>query len=193
MCGIWCIFGSTVDTHQQLPSCFNIAHRGPDCFRFENVNHFAKCIFGFHRLAIVDDIYGMQPMRLHALPHIWMVGLFVLSNRNLSFLSSIGLDIQWRNLQFSTGRERPSPATANSIVLCWCSRHKRNSVMISKHPVMEKFLFIYTMIKVHDSCVNNSMVFSLLFCSIQNKERFSLVEIHTVFDHRFVSLLIVDF
>lgn len=73
MCGIWCMFGSSVDTHQQLPSCFKIAHRGPDCFRFENVNHFSRCIFGFHRLAIVDDIYGMQPMRLHALPHIWMV------------------------------------------------------------------------------------------------------------------------
>jgi asparagine synthetase B (glutamine-hydrolysing) len=75
MCGIWCIFGSSVDTHQQIPSCFNIAHRGPDCFRFENVNHFSKCVFGFHRLAIVDDIYGMQPMRLHALPHIWMVSV----------------------------------------------------------------------------------------------------------------------
>jgi len=72
MCGIWCIFGSSVDTHQQISSCFNIAHRGPDCFRFENVNHFSRCVFGFHRLAIVDDIYGMQPMRLHALPHIWM-------------------------------------------------------------------------------------------------------------------------
>ncbi|CAF0853676.1 unnamed protein product [Adineta ricciae] len=72
MCGIWCIFGSTVDTHQQIPGCFNIAHRGPDCFRFENVNHFSRCVFGFHRLAIVDDIYGMQPMRIHALPHIWM-------------------------------------------------------------------------------------------------------------------------
>lgn len=74
MCGIWCLFGSSVDTHQQVPSSFAIAHRGPDCFRFENVNHFPRCVFGFHRLAIVDDIYGMQPMRLHALPHIWMVG-----------------------------------------------------------------------------------------------------------------------
>lgn len=73
MCGIWCIFGSSVDVHRQIPGCFNIAHRGPDCFRFENVNHFSRCVFGFHRLAIVDDIYGMQPMRLHALPHIWMV------------------------------------------------------------------------------------------------------------------------
>jgi len=72
MCGIWCIFGSSVDTHQQIQSSFCIAHRGPDCFRFENVNHFRKCVFGFHRLAIVDDIYGMQPMRIHALPHIWM-------------------------------------------------------------------------------------------------------------------------
>jgi asparagine synthase (glutamine-hydrolysing) len=73
MCGIWCIFGSSVDADHQMPSCFNIAHRGPDCFRFENVNHFSRCMFGFHRLAIVDDIYGMQPMRIHALPHIWMV------------------------------------------------------------------------------------------------------------------------
>lgn len=72
MCGIWCIFGSSVDVHQQIPSSFNIAHRGPDCFRMESVNHFCRCVFGFHRLAIVDDIFGMQPMRLHALPHIWM-------------------------------------------------------------------------------------------------------------------------
>jgi asparagine synthase (glutamine-hydrolysing) len=88
MCGIWCLFGSTVDTHQQLPSCFNIAHRGPDCFRFENVNHFSRCIFGFHRLAIVDDIYGMQPMRLHALPHIWMVsfGFILLQNNEFACL-----------------------------------------------------------------------------------------------------------
>ncbi|CAF1304843.1 unnamed protein product [Didymodactylos carnosus] len=72
MCGIWCIFGSSVDVHRQIQGCFNLAHRGPDCFRMENVNHFDNCVFGFHRLAIVDDIYGMQPMRLHALPHIWM-------------------------------------------------------------------------------------------------------------------------
>ncbi|CAF2946435.1 unnamed protein product, partial [Rotaria sp. Silwood2] len=64
MRGIWCIFGSSVDTHQQVPSCFNIAHRSSDCFRFENVNHFSKCVFGFYRLTIVDNIYGMQPMRI---------------------------------------------------------------------------------------------------------------------------------
>jgi asparagine synthase (glutamine-hydrolysing) len=73
MCGIWGIFGSDVDVHQQVESCFQIAHRGPDCFRFENVNHFANCAFGFHRLAIVDDLNGMQPIRIVSMPHIWMI------------------------------------------------------------------------------------------------------------------------
>jgi asparagine synthase (glutamine-hydrolysing) len=73
MCGIWGIFGSDEDVHQQVESCFKIAHRGPDCFRFENVNHFANCAFGFHRLAIVDDLNGMQPIRIVSMPHIWMI------------------------------------------------------------------------------------------------------------------------
>lgn len=73
MCGIWGIFGSDVDVHEQVPSCFKIAHRGPDCFRFENVNHFQNCAFGFHRLAIVDDLNGMQPIRVCSMPHIWMI------------------------------------------------------------------------------------------------------------------------
>ena len=73
MCGIWGIFGSEADTHEQVSSCFQIKHRGPDCFRFENVNHFANCAFGFHRLAIVDDLNGMQPIRIVTMPHIWMI------------------------------------------------------------------------------------------------------------------------
>jgi asparagine synthase (glutamine-hydrolysing) len=73
MCGIWGIFGSEQDTHEQVPSCFQIKSRGPDCFRFENVNHFANCAFGFHRLAIVDDLNGMQPIRIVTMPHIWMI------------------------------------------------------------------------------------------------------------------------
>jgi len=73
MCGIWGIFGSEVDVHEQVPSCFQIAHRGPDCFRFENVNHYANCAFGFHRLAILDDLNGMQPIRILSMPHIWMI------------------------------------------------------------------------------------------------------------------------
>ena len=32
--------------------------------RFEKVNPYNNCWFGFHRLAIVGDIDGMQPMRL---------------------------------------------------------------------------------------------------------------------------------
>lgn len=73
MCGIWGIFGSTEDVHEQVPAAFKIAHRGPDCFRFENVNHFQNCAFGFHRLAIVDDLNGMQPIRIVSMPHIWMI------------------------------------------------------------------------------------------------------------------------
>lgn len=73
MCGIWGIFGSDVDVHEQVASCFKIASRGPDCFRFENVIHFLNCAFGFHRLAIVDDLNGMQPIRVVSMSHIWMI------------------------------------------------------------------------------------------------------------------------
>jgi asparagine synthase (glutamine-hydrolysing) len=73
MCGIWGIFGSEIDVHKQVESCFAISHRGPDCFRFESVRHFPDCAFGFHRLAIVDDLNGMQPIRIPSMPHIWMI------------------------------------------------------------------------------------------------------------------------
>ena len=73
MCGIWGIFGSETDVHEQVPCTFEIAHRGPDSFRFENINHFPTCAFGFHRLAIVDDLNGMQPIRIVSMPHIWMI------------------------------------------------------------------------------------------------------------------------
>lgn len=73
MCGIWGIFGSDTDVHEQVYSCFQIAHRGPDCFRFENVIYHPNCAFGFHRLAIVDDLNGMQPIRITSMPHIWMI------------------------------------------------------------------------------------------------------------------------
>ncbi|XP_033127678.1 asparagine synthetase [glutamine-hydrolyzing]-like [Anneissia japonica] len=73
MCGIWAIFGSNEDVHKYCESACKIAHRGPDAFCLENVNHLANCLFGFHRLAIVDDVFGMQPMRLKNYPHIWMM------------------------------------------------------------------------------------------------------------------------
>ncbi|XP_070565990.1 asparagine synthetase [glutamine-hydrolyzing]-like [Ptychodera flava] len=72
MCGIWAIFGSDEDVSKQCSSALNISHRGPDAFRIENVNHFKNCCFGFHRLAIVDDLHGMQPMRVRSHPHIWL-------------------------------------------------------------------------------------------------------------------------
>lgn len=73
MCGIWGIFGCDTDVHEQVESCFKIAHRGPDCCRFETINHYENCAFGFHRLAIVDDLNGMQPIRIVSMPHIWMI------------------------------------------------------------------------------------------------------------------------
>lgn len=70
MCGIWAIFGSDDDVSHQCASCLQIAHRGPDQFRMENINHFKNCCLGFHRLAIMDDVNGMQPMRLIEIPHL---------------------------------------------------------------------------------------------------------------------------
>lgn len=72
MCGIWCLFGSEGDVSQQFQCSHKIAHRGPDAFRIENVNHFRNCCFAFHRLAIMDDLFGMQPLRLNSHPHLWL-------------------------------------------------------------------------------------------------------------------------
>ncbi|XP_067649280.1 asparagine synthetase [glutamine-hydrolyzing]-like [Haliotis asinina] len=73
MCGIWAVFGSEEDVSMQCKMFHKVAHRGPDAFRIENINHFPNCCLGFHRLAIVDDVRGMQPMRLYTHPHIWMI------------------------------------------------------------------------------------------------------------------------
>ncbi|XP_041367373.1 asparagine synthetase [glutamine-hydrolyzing]-like [Gigantopelta aegis] len=73
MCGIWAVFGSDDDVSVQCSAVHTITHRGPDAFRIENINHFRNCCLGFHRLAIVDDIRGMQPMRLYTHPHIWLI------------------------------------------------------------------------------------------------------------------------
>ncbi|KAK7465240.1 hypothetical protein BaRGS_00037577 [Batillaria attramentaria] len=73
MCGIWAVFGSDEDVSVQCHAVHTIGHRGPDAFRIENINHFRNCCLGFHRLAIVDDIRGMQPMRLYTRPQIWLI------------------------------------------------------------------------------------------------------------------------
>ncbi|XP_066530764.1 asparagine synthetase [glutamine-hydrolyzing]-like [Hoplias malabaricus] len=72
MCGIWALFGSDECLSIQCTSAMKIAHRGPDAFRFENVNGFTNCCFGFHRLAIVDQLYGMQPLRVKKFPYLWL-------------------------------------------------------------------------------------------------------------------------
>ena len=73
MCGIWAIFGSPDDTSIQCNAAHKITHRGPDAFRIETIHHFPTCCLGFHRLAIVDDLQGMQPMRVFKYPHIWLI------------------------------------------------------------------------------------------------------------------------
>ncbi|KAL7830165.1 hypothetical protein SRHO_G00312920 [Serrasalmus rhombeus] len=72
MCGIWALFGSDECLSVQCTSAMKIAHRGPDAFRFENVNGFTSCCFGFHRLAIVDQLYGMQPLRVKKFPYLFL-------------------------------------------------------------------------------------------------------------------------
>ncbi|XP_005106635.1 asparagine synthetase [glutamine-hydrolyzing] [Aplysia californica] len=73
MCGIWAVFGSDENVSVQCNAVHRITHRGPDAFRIENINHLQNACLGFHRLAIVDDVRGMQPMRLYTHPYIWLV------------------------------------------------------------------------------------------------------------------------
>ncbi|KAF7645673.1 hypothetical protein LDENG_00200370, partial [Lucifuga dentata] len=72
MCGIWALFGSDECLSFHSASAMKIAHRGPDAYRFENVNSFTNCCFGFHRLAIVDQLHGMQPLRIKKFPFLWL-------------------------------------------------------------------------------------------------------------------------
>ncbi len=72
MCGIWCLFGNEGDVSQQCKYAQKIAHRGPDAFRMENISHFRTCYLAFHRLAIMDDNFGMQPLRINSHPHLYM-------------------------------------------------------------------------------------------------------------------------
>lgn len=72
MCGIWAIFG--IPDYSKYASCaMKISQRGPDVFRMETIPHFQNCCVAFHRLAIVDDLHGMQPMRIKALPHLYLI------------------------------------------------------------------------------------------------------------------------
>ena len=72
MCGIWALFGSNDCLSVQCLSAMKIAHRGLDAFHFENVNGYTNCCFGFHRLAVVDQLFGMQPIRVKKYPYLWL-------------------------------------------------------------------------------------------------------------------------
>jgi len=62
-----------METHTSVHSNISfskIAHRGPDAWRLEYDKKVKNSVVGFHRLEIVDCLYGMQPMRLHQYPHL---------------------------------------------------------------------------------------------------------------------------
>uniref|UniRef100_A0A7R9JXY0 Asparagine synthetase [glutamine-hydrolyzing] n=1 Tax=Timema genevievae TaxID=629358 RepID=A0A7R9JXY0_TIMGE len=71
MCGIWALFGLSAHTSIHSNSSFTkIHHRGPDAWRIEFDNRVKNSCIGFHRLSIVDCLYGMQPMKLHQYPYL---------------------------------------------------------------------------------------------------------------------------
>ncbi|XP_068716018.1 asparagine synthetase [glutamine-hydrolyzing]-like [Montipora foliosa] len=72
MCGIWAIFGLP-EYSKYTTYAMKICQRGPDVFRMETIPHFQNCCLAFHRLAIVDDLHGMQPMRIKDLPHLYLI------------------------------------------------------------------------------------------------------------------------
>lgn len=74
MCGIWALFG--LKTQPLVCICENfdkISHRGPEAFKIEFDNRVKNGYLGFHRLAIVDGLYGMQPMRIHKYPNLFLL------------------------------------------------------------------------------------------------------------------------
>lgn len=74
MCGIWATFGVTGGLSPTCVKCFsNIRHRGPDAWRIEQDAREPLVILGFQRLAIVDGLHGMQPMRLHCYPRTTLI------------------------------------------------------------------------------------------------------------------------
>ncbi|XP_049872481.1 asparagine synthetase [glutamine-hydrolyzing] [Pectinophora gossypiella] len=74
MCGIWATFGVDGGLSPTCIKCFSaIKHRGPDAWRIEQDSREPLAILGFQRLAIVDGLHGMQPMRLHCYPRTTLI------------------------------------------------------------------------------------------------------------------------
>ncbi|XP_046397887.1 asparagine synthetase [glutamine-hydrolyzing] [Ischnura elegans] len=72
MCGIWALFGYEEDVPRD-GAFGKIKHRGPDAWRMESEHMFHRSCLGFHRLIIVDTIYGMQPLKIHKYPHLTLL------------------------------------------------------------------------------------------------------------------------
>lgn len=69
MCGIWAVFGLKDGLCPKCIKCFAaIKHRGPDAWRIEEDSRVPLALLGFQRLAIIDGLHGMQPMKLHRYP-----------------------------------------------------------------------------------------------------------------------------
>lgn len=74
MCGIWAVFGIKTDSLNSVYQNFNkISHRGPDALRIEADNRIKNGHLGFHRLAILDSLCGMQPLRLLQYPNLFLL------------------------------------------------------------------------------------------------------------------------
>ncbi|XP_011305698.1 asparagine synthetase [glutamine-hydrolyzing] [Fopius arisanus] len=74
MCGIWALFGIEEETLTCVCDNVNkIVHRGPDALRIEYDKRVKNAFLGFQRLAIVDSLCGMQPMRINQYPHVFLL------------------------------------------------------------------------------------------------------------------------
>lgn len=95
MCGIWALFGLECGTLACVCDNFSkISHRGPDAFNVEHDSRLKDGYLAFHRLAVVDGLSGMQPMRLHKYPHI-----FLLCNGEIFNFQKLGKE---KNFEYST-------------------------------------------------------------------------------------------
>ncbi|KZC10130.1 Asparagine synthetase [glutamine-hydrolyzing], partial [Dufourea novaeangliae] len=73
MCGIWALFGLNSPLTCICENFEKLVHRGPEAFKIEYDHSVKNGYLGFHRLAIVDDLHGMQPMRLYKYPHLFLL------------------------------------------------------------------------------------------------------------------------
>jgi len=67
------LFGYDHSVSSELHHAIQISHRGPEFMRIETIPHFNHTFMAFHRLSIIDDLNGQQPLRLIQLPHLYLM------------------------------------------------------------------------------------------------------------------------